>query len=86
MIAQPFARRLRLLGLTLAISLQAALPVQAKAPANPAPERIERLILLYRHGVRAPCPVRPGWPTSPRRPWRSGPPRRPCSPRMARRR
>lgn len=56
MIAQPFARHLRLLSLTLAISLQAALPVQAR----PTTERIERLVLLYRHGVRAPLPGEAG--------------------------
>ncbi|WP_206244752.1 histidine-type phosphatase [Novosphingobium terrae] len=60
MIAQPFARRLRLFGLTLAIGLQAALPAQAKAPSKPAGERIERLVLLYRHGVRAPLPGEAG--------------------------
>lgn len=65
---------LRRLGLTLALTL--AIPAQAKAPAQPAAERIERLVLLYRHGVRAPLPGEAGLgdlAPAPMAPWSTQP-------------
>lgn len=53
----PRARRLRI-G-CMALALLGALSGQP-AQSHPAPERIERMVLLYRHGVRAPLPGEAG--------------------------
>jgi 4-phytase / acid phosphatase len=78
MTAPPPKRRLRLIALTLAMAMQAAPPAQAKSPARPAGERIERLVLLYRHGVRAPLPGEAGLgdlARGPMAPWSTPPSR-----------